>query len=99
MFFFHKKCPFWPISKLPLIARKCPVSLQHQLFEIYFQNKFLKYFNKFAYETDRKSSSNPAKSKPSDQSNIVQSFRDVFKTHVKILAFAIELQKSSTVDV
>ena len=49
--------------------------LSIKMFEFYFQNHFLKYLNKFAVETGKKSSSKLAKSKPSNQSKICSKFQ------------------------
>ena len=69
--------------------------LRVKLFEFYFQNDFLKYLNKFAHENGRKPSSNLAKSKSSNQSKSVQSYRDLLRTQSKILAFVYRIAKKA----
>ena len=76
------------IECCPKFLENALLVLSIKLFEFYFENEFLKYLNKFAHETSTKYSSNPAKSKSSNQSKSVQSFRDVFRIQLKILAFA-----------
>ena len=93
--FFHKKVPF--LSNTERCAKFLEYALlvlSIKLFDSFFRNKFLKCLNKCAHETGRKSSSNPAKSKSSNQSKICSKFqRCIFRTQLKISAFVHWISK------
>ena len=74
--FFHKKGSLLAnIERCPKVLEYALLVLSIKFFEFFFENEFLIYFNKCAYETGRKSSYNPAKSKSSNQSKICAKFQ------------------------
>ena len=92
-------CPFWPISNAAQISRLCPNSLKLNIVWNFFQNEFLKYLNKCAHETGRKSSNNPATSKLSNQSKICSKFQRCIYNLVENFSFCLlNCKKISIVD-
>ena len=76
--------PFLPnIEWCPKFLEFALLVLSIKLFQFYFQNKFLKYLNKLVenHEVTQPKQNQVIKVKS------VQSFRDAFKTQLKILAF------------
>ena len=102
--FFCSKCFVWVCS-----LKSCYISLLKSIksylvssiifFFFFFEMNFWKYLNKCAHETDRKSSSSPAKSKSIDQSKIFSKFQRCIQNPVENFCFYILIAKNSPLQI